>query len=87
VSPCGPSGSRRTLPVSPGRHFERFEVVTITPEIIYAAADCQVLSRLSYWDALIVVTAEIARCGSIYSEDFNPGQKIRGIRIQSPFAP
>lgn len=66
--------------------MERFEMVTISQALIYSAADCQVLSKLSFWDALIVAAAESARCGSICSEDFNPGQKIRGMRIQSPFA-
>jgi predicted nucleic acid-binding protein len=41
---------------------------------------------LSFWDALIVVTA--AKCGAtvLYTEDLNHGQEILGVRIVNPFA-
>lgn len=64
--------------------FERFETVVITPERIRDAIDCSIVNRLSFWDALIVVAAESARCERLWSEDLNDGQIIRGVRIENP---
>ena len=66
--------------------FERFETVVIYPSLIYSAADCQVLSRVSFWDALVVVAAESARCDTLWTEDLNHGQTIRGVKIENPLA-
>ena len=65
--------------------FERFEVVTVTPDMIRDAIDCSILNRLSLWDALIVAAAESARCERIWTEDLNHGQVIRGVRVENPF--
>ncbi|MFC1886015.1 PIN domain-containing protein [Thermodesulfobacteriota bacterium] len=64
--------------------FERFEVVVINPLLIYTAIDCGVINRISFWDALIVVAAENARCERLWTEDLNHGQVIHGIRIENP---
>ena len=64
--------------------FEHFEVVIVTPDMIKDAVDCSVINRLSFWDALIVVAAESARCERIWTEDLNHGQIIRGVRIDNP---
>ena len=64
--------------------FRRFERVVITPEIIKEAIDCSLINRLSFWDSLIVVAAESARCERIWTEDLNDGQVIRGVRIENP---
>lgn len=65
--------------------FEHFETLVITPGLIRDAIDCSVLFRLSFWDSLVVVAAENAQCTTVYTEDMNHGQTIRGIRIRSPF--
>jgi predicted nucleic acid-binding protein len=65
--------------------MEQYEIVGITPSLIQEAIDCQILSRISFWDALIVAAAESARCASICSEDLNAGQSIRGLRVENPF--
>jgi predicted nucleic acid-binding protein len=64
--------------------FRRFETVVITPEIIKDAIDCSLINRISFWDSLIVVAAESARCEKIWTEDLNDGQIIRGVRIENP---
>jgi predicted nucleic acid-binding protein len=66
------------------RSFERFETVGVTPELIREAIDCSIINRLSFWDALIVVSAESARCEILWTEDLNPGQVIRGVRVENP---
>jgi predicted nucleic acid-binding protein len=66
--------------------FGHFETVTITSALIKEAIDCQILNRLSFRDALIVVAAESARCDLLWTEDLNPGQIIRGVRIENPLS-
>ena len=66
--------------------FEHFEIVTVTGSLIREAIDCQILHRISFWDALIVVAAESARCDRLWTEDLNMGQIIRGVRIENPLA-
>ena len=64
--------------------FQRFEVVTVTPPIIDESIDCSILNRISFWDALIIVAAQSANCQTLWSEDLNPGQMIRGVTIENP---
>jgi predicted nucleic acid-binding protein len=64
--------------------FEQFEIVVVDPEIIYDAIDCGIINRISFWDSLIVVAAESAHCGILWTEDLNDGQIIRGVRIEDP---
>ena len=64
--------------------FERFETIIITPQIIKEAIDCSIINKLSFWDALIVIAAESAKCEKLWSEDFNDGQVIRGVRVENP---
>jgi predicted nucleic acid-binding protein len=66
------------------QRFENFEIVTISPSMIYAAIDCSITAQISFWDALIVISAEISKCQVIWTEDLNPGQLIRGVRILNP---
>lgn len=65
--------------------LDRFEIVVNTPQIINEAIDCGIINRLSFWDALIVVSAENAKCDIILTEDLNHGQIIRGTKIENPF--
>ncbi|MFO7871670.1 MAG: PIN domain-containing protein [Kiritimatiellia bacterium] len=61
------------------------DVVVVDLPLIKEAIDCHLLNRLSFWDALIVVTAEKANCDVLFTEDLNHGQVIRGVRIENPF--
>jgi predicted nucleic acid-binding protein len=65
--------------------LEVHEIVVVSPVLIQSAVDCQVINKISFWDALIVVAAEAALCESICTEDLNSGQRIRGMRIENPF--
>ena len=55
-----------------------------TPDTVLRAAHLSELTRLSFWDALIVASAEQAGAAHLYSEDFQTGQSIAGIRIVNP---
>jgi predicted nucleic acid-binding protein len=43
------------------------------------------LAQISFWDALIVASAEQDDATVIYSEDLNSGQVIAGIKVVNPF--
>jgi predicted nucleic acid-binding protein len=65
--------------------FSHFETILVTPHLISEAIDCSIINKLSFWDALIVVTAESARCSRLWSEGLNDGQIIRGVEIKNPY--
>ena len=66
------------------RSLERLETVVVSSMLIKEAIDCSLINRLSFWDALIVVTAESAHCEILWTEDLNHGQVIRGVLIENP---
>jgi len=55
-----------------------------TAATVTRAADIADIAQISFWDALIVASAEEATATIICSEDLNPGQIIAGIRIDNP---
>jgi len=65
------------------------ELDVVSPDLgdILAAIDLHRLHGLSFWDALIVRAAGQAGCGVLYSEDFQHGRAIEGIRVVNPFRP
>jgi predicted nucleic acid-binding protein len=65
---------------------QQFEVCLVTPEIIAQAVDLHQTRSISYYDALIVASAQIAGCSVLYSEDMNVGESFAGTRIVNPFA-
>lgn len=64
--------------------LEGFETVVITPQLIDEAVDCHILNQVSFWDALVIVSAASAKCEKIWTEDLNPGQVFQGVLIQNP---
>ena len=65
--------------------FLNFEVVSISPEMIFSAIDCSILNRISFWDALIIIAAVSSKCKEIWTEDLSHNQVIQGILIKNPF--
>jgi predicted nucleic acid-binding protein len=65
---------------------ENLEVVQNSSEIIERGIDISISSQVSFWDALIIASAEYSKCSEILTEDLNDGQIINGIRIRNPFA-
>ena len=60
------------------------EVVAIDADLVMNAAGISLEDRLSFWDALIVAAAEKAKCRELWTEDLNPGQRIRGVIVVNP---
>jgi predicted nucleic acid-binding protein len=65
--------------------IEHLETITVTPSLVRDAIDCSVLSEISFWDALVVVAAGCAHCDTLWTEDLNHGQVIRGVTVRNPF--
>jgi len=59
--------------------------VDATAHELSATFQIEDLSRIGFWDALIVASAVKSGAARILSEDLNPGQVIAGIRIENPF--
>src|SRR5204862_8008039 len=57
-----------------------------TADTVTRAIDIVGLAQISFWDALIVASAEQVAATYIYSEDLNPGQTIAGVTIVNPLA-
>src|SRR6185312_6511613 len=53
-------------------------------ETLARAAEISDLARISFWDALIVASAEEVDADELLSEGLNPGQSIVGIRVVNP---
>lgn len=52
---------------------------------ILAAIDLHRLHGFSFWDALILRSAKQAGCRVLFSEDFQAGREVDGLRILNPF--
>lgn len=65
--------------------LSNMETITITPALIESAIDTCILHRISFWDALILASAESAKCDAVWSEDLSHGEVIRGVKIVDPF--
>lgn len=57
-----------------------------TVETVVRATNIAEMAQLSFWDALIVASAEQAGAAQLYSEDLHADQSIAGIKIVNPLA-
>ncbi|HEX9942185.1 MAG TPA: hypothetical protein VGG03_09225 [Thermoanaerobaculia bacterium] len=77
---------------SPDRALAKLDDFAAWPVIaadLSLIREAVLLSRdavLSFWDALIVVTAVRSGAGILYTEDLNDGQVLRGVRVVNPFS-
>ena len=60
-------------------------LVTVTADMISAAAQLAERSHLSFWDALIVRAAAVGGAEVLYTEDLSHGSMVDGVRIVNPF--
>lgn len=61
------------------------DVVIVRGDLILSAIDLHRLRRISFWDALVVRSAEAAGCSVLLSEDLQHGDRIEGVRVENPF--
>jgi predicted nucleic acid-binding protein len=61
-----------------------WQVVVNTGESILEALDLERQYRISFWDALVVHTAQAADADVLYSEDLADGQVFGTVRVKNP---
>lgn len=65
--------------------LSRMEVIAPDSNAILSAIDLHQEYKLSFWDALIVMTAYLGAAETLLTEDLNNGQIIKGVKIVNPF--
>jgi predicted nucleic acid-binding protein len=65
--------------------LKTIEIVEIDIHLVLQGIDISIKYNLSFWDALIIASAQKAKCNFIYSEDLNPGQIIDTVVVKNPF--
>ncbi len=66
--------------------YSSWEIVVNTADSILQALDIEARYRISFWDALILQSAESSGATLVYSEDLASGQKYGSVRVVNPFA-
>ena len=59
--------------------------VDIDPTLVVRAIEIHEKWQLSYWDALILASAERAGCSTVYSEDLSDGQSYGAVTVRNPY--
>jgi predicted nucleic acid-binding protein len=67
------------------RDFLGWQIVVNSAESVLRALEIEVRCQISFWDAMIVQSAESARCEVLYSEDLSHGQEYEGVLVINPF--
>lgn len=62
-----------------------WEVVAPTAKTLLEALEVQAKHQVHFWDAMIFAAAKEAGVKIVYSEDFQHGREIEGIRFVNPF--
>jgi predicted nucleic acid-binding protein len=63
----------------------RSNVVRFEAKDVIAAVELHRLTRISFWDSLIVHAARSAGVETLYSEDLQHGSVLGGVRVVNPF--
>ena len=85
--------TRKTRTLTPeqalraARSLSRLRIWPIHRELVLGAMRRSDVSRLSYWDALIVETAIEAQASRLLTEDLRHGQRFGPVRVVNPFRP
>jgi predicted nucleic acid-binding protein len=65
--------------------FDCFEVVEVAKGMVFSAVVLSQQAQVSFWDALIVTSAQAAGCESVLTEDLQHGQVFGSVRVENPF--
>jgi predicted nucleic acid-binding protein len=66
-------------------HNNAFELESPTVEDLLQALQANEDHNLPIWDALLWATARRSGCKIIFSEDFQDGRELGGVRFVNPF--
>jgi predicted nucleic acid-binding protein len=65
--------------------FTHWTVYSPTPADVLAAITIHRQNNISFWDAMIIRSANMLGCALLWSEDLNSGQVYEGVRVLNPF--
>ena len=65
--------------------FSVWKVFRHDVEDVLAAIDVQQRFQISFWDALVVRSAQRLGCKTLWSEDLSDGQDYDGVKVVNPF--
>ena len=68
------------------RNYGLWQMEIIDSADVIRASELEEANRISFWDALIIVSAAKGGAAKLLSEDLNAGQKMAGVVIDNPFA-
>ena len=82
-----------SAPLTPDSTYQRlenyqqsWEILDLTPAVVLEAVRGVRDYQLSFWDAQIWAAAHLNQIPIIFSEDFNIGSVIEGVRFVNPLA-
>jgi predicted nucleic acid-binding protein len=75
-----PSGAAHLL-----ASFKADAIVLVSPEIITEAISLATIAKINFWDSMVIEAAAFAGVKTLYTEDLNHGQIIRGVKVVNPF--
>jgi predicted nucleic acid-binding protein len=61
-----------------------WQIVVNTPDSVIEALSIETRYQISFWDALIVQSAESSGAAILYSEDFSDGRTYGSVRVVNP---
>lgn len=80
-----------SAPLAPDSAYQRlenyqqsWEILDVTPAVVLEAARGVRDYQFSFWDAQIWATAHLNQIATIFSEDFNVGAVVEGVRFVNP---
>jgi predicted nucleic acid-binding protein len=65
--------------------YRQFDLAAVTPDTMELALELHKRHSLSYWDALILASAQIAGCAVLLTEDMGTGEVLAGVQLLNPF--
>lgn len=79
TTPLARAGAREIV-----RTYAPWVHAPTTPESVLRGVELAELAQLSFWDGLIIASAEQVGAKLLYSGDLNPDQVIAGVRVVNP---
>jgi predicted nucleic acid-binding protein len=80
-----------TVPLSQPQALTRLRTLSSwtvhapTATDVIEAARIAESNTISFWDAMIVRSASVLGCVTLWTEDLNDGQRIEGVTVANPF--
>lgn len=76
-----------TIRAAVGRLRDGFEIVPAQDDDLDDALWAVERHKLAFWDAMLWATCRRAGCSVLFTEDFQDGRTLKGLRFVNPFAP